>query len=339
MRFASPEVLLLLFVLPILVYFNKKKKNKSEGIPFPTLFLFQNEKPGFKTWLCKTLFPIRLLIFILIIFSLARFQSGYERIEEKIKLVDIILAIDVSKSMLAEDMYPKNRILAAKNVIADFIKVQKENRIGMVAFSGKSFTMSPLTFDYDILLEILNEIDVETVKIDGTAIGEAIANSLFRFGYDPLIRSRVIILLTDGENNSGKITPKMAAEMALIKKVKIYTIGVGKPKGTPIPLVNPYTGESDYARDINGNILYSKVNEPDLIKIAKITGGEYFRATDTNTLQNIYNKINELEKSEIITNKFKNYNEKMYYFLIPAFVLMIFYFIMNIRVLNPVSKI
>ncbi len=336
MRFATPEAFLLFILLPFLFYYYLKGVAGAGGLPFPTLSFIKQAKRGIKARIYLLIFPIRLVIFILLIFTLARFQYGYEKTESKVNGIDIILGIDTSKSMLAQDLLPKNRIQAAKDVIRDFIKLQNGNRLGMIVFSGKSFTLCPLTLDYDILLNILNEVNVDTVKIDGTAIGEAIANSLYRFNYDIKDRNRVIILLTDGENNSGKIEPQKAAEMAAIKKVKIYTVGVGKKEGAPIPLTNPYTGYVDYARDLNGNILISKVNETDLIEISNTTGGEYFRANDTKSLQDIYSKIGQLEKSEIRTTTFKSYSEKMSYFLIPALILMLLDFLLNKRFLNPV---
>jgi Ca-activated chloride channel family protein len=336
MRFASPEAFILLLLIPVYIYFYREGK-PLKGLPFPTLALLKNIKPDFKTYLYKIIFPFRLIILILLIFALARLQFGFEKTEVKIRGVDIMLAIDTSKSMLAQDLLPKNRMEATKNVIADFIKLQQGNRIGMVVFAGKSFTLSPLTLDYNLLGELLSEVSVNTVKIDGTAIGEAIANSLYRFDFQNKERNRIIILLTDGENNSGKIEPEKAAEMAAIKGVKIYAVGAGKTEGAPIPLTNPYTGEVEFARDLNGDILLSKVNENDLLEIAKTTGGEYFRANDTKTLQNIYKKINELEKTEIVTNTRKGYSEKMYYFLIPALILLFLEFFLNKIILNPLK--
>jgi Ca-activated chloride channel family protein len=336
MRFASPEAFILFLLIPLYIYFYRESKEK-KGLPFPGVSLIKGLKSSYKTFLFKSLFPFRLLILILLIFSLARLQAGYEKTEVKVKGIDIMLAIDTSKSMLAQDLLPKNRMQATKNVIADFIKLQQGNRIGMVVFSGKSFTLSPLTLDYELLLDLLNEVSVNSVKIDGTAIGEAIANSLYRFNYESKERSRVIILLTDGENNSGKIEPRKAAEMAAIKGVKIYAVGAGKTEGAPIPLTNPYTGDVEYARDLNGDILLSKVNEADLIDIAKTTGGEYFRANDTRTLQDIYKKISQLEKSEIETQTIKGYSEKMDYFLIPAFILILLEFLLRKIILNPVK--
>lgn len=335
MHFASPQAFILLLLIPLYFYLNRILNYNRKALPFPNLSSLAAEtKLGFKAKIYGLLLPLRLIIILLLIITAARPQFGFERKENKIKGIDIILAVDTSKSMLAEDLSSRNRIETSKEVISDFIKHQQGNRIGLVVFSGKSFTLSPLTLDYNLLLEELKQVNVDTVKIDGTAIGEAIVNCLYRFNYDQE-RSRVIILLTDGENNAGNIEPQLATDMARVKKVKIYTIGVGKLEGAPIPLANPYNGTVEYARDINGNILLSKVKEADLIEISKKTGGDYFRATDSKTLTEIYQKINKLEKSEVTTITYKNYQEKMHLFLIPALLLVLLDFLLNKKILNP----
>ncbi len=335
MVFASPLAFLLLILIPLYIYLNSKISTK-KGFIYPSLSFLKTRKFGLKAQLYSLVLPIRLIILFLLILTLGRPQFGYEIKQELTKGIDIMLTIDTSKSMLAEDLSPKNRMEASKEVLINFVKNQNTNRIGLIAFSGKSFTLSPLTLDYDIISSLLKEITVDSIKIDGTAIGEAITNAIYRFSYDKE-RSKVIILLTDGENNAGYVDPLKASEIAKLKKVKIYTIGVGKPAGAPIPLYNPLTGEKDYARDITGNILLSKINENELIEIATKTGGYYFRAVDTNSLNKIYARINKLEKTDIVSGNYKVYQEKFFFFLIPALILMIIDFLLNKIILNPLK--
>jgi Ca-activated chloride channel family protein len=334
MNFHSPQAFILLILIPIYLYINKSVVSQ-KGLPFPDLSFLKNNKIGLKANLYQFTLPLRLSILLLLIIALARPQYSFEKKENKVKGIDIILSVDTSKSMLAEDLKPKNRLESSKEVISEFIKMQTTNRLGLIVFSGKSFTLSPLTLDYDILLLLLKEITVNSVKVDGTAIGEAISNSIYRFNYEKP-RNKVLILLTDGENNAGKIEPQKAAEIAKIKGVKIYTIGVGKPEGAPIPLINPYTGEKNYAQDINGNILLSKINETELIEIATKTGGAYFRAVDKGSLNKIYKKIDLLEKTEITSKVYTVYQEKYKIFLLISLILMLLDFLLNKFILNPV---
>lgn len=332
MFFSDTIALWLLVSVPI--YYKIQKENKKERfIPLSTVYIVRNIKKSWKTNLYSKLPIIKTLSLILLIFALARPQKGYEIKETKIKGVDVALAIDTSKSMLAEDIGKKNRIETSKEVISKFINKQTNNRLGLIVFSGKSFTLSPMTNDYDFLMEQLKTVDTNIVKIDGTAIGEAISNAVYMFDKNKN-KSKVLILLTDGENNMGKISPLRASEFAKIKGLKIYTIGVGKKEGTPLSIVDPYTGQKDFLRDFNGNIILSKINEEDLKNIAEITKGEYFSAEDKNTLDAIYSKINSLEKAEIITKNYMKYSEKFHYFLIPALILALMVFILENTILN-----
>lgn len=334
MHFHSPIAFILLILIPIYLYLNKVIIS-SKGFPFPSLSFLKTNKVGLKAKIYQLTLPLRLSIILFLIFALARPQYSFETKEEKVKGIDIMLALDTSKSMLAEDLKPKNRLQASIEVISEFIKMQNTNRLGLIVFSGKSFTLSPLTLDYDILLNLIKEVTVDSVKIDGTAIGEAIVNSIYRFNYQKDI-NKVLILLTDGENNAGKVDPYKASEIAKLKGVKIYTIGVGQIEGAPIPLVNPYTGEKDYAKDINGNVLLSKINENQLVEIAVKTGGSYYRATDKNSLEKIYRKIDALEKTEIVSKTYTTYQEKYHVFLLAALILMLTDFLLNKYILNPV---
>lgn len=334
MIFKYPQVFFLIFLLPLYIYQIIKISKKNNPIPFPTSIFFEKIKySNYKIVLLKLVMPLRVLILILLIISAARPQIIKEKIEVSIKGVDIILALDTSESMLAKDLSP-NRLEVAKDVISKFIKKQKENRIGLIVFSGKSFTLSPLTFDYDLVLELLHDIDVETVKVNGTAIGDAIANSLYRFKYNDISRNKVIVLLTDGENNSGSISPEKATALSKNKGVKIYTIGVGGLKPAYIPVIDPITGKEIHSQ----NQLVSQLNESSLKAIAKATQGEYFRAKDSKTLEDIYNKINMIEKGELEKKKLKIFSELYLYFLIPAFILLLLNFISS-RTILKVTRI
>jgi len=337
MYFLNQEAFFAFLLIPIYIFFYLKYFKSKRSLPFPPLSITNKIKTGFKAKLHYFLLPLRVLILIFLILALARPQIGYEKTEKKVKGIDIILDVDVSQSMQAEDFFPKTRIDVSKEVISNFISLQSSNRLGMLVFSGKAFTLCPLTLDYEILQTLLKELTTDTVKIDGTAIGDAIATSLYRFDYSIEKRSKVIILLTDGENNAGIVSPLKSARMASLKKVKIYTIGVGQTEGKAIPIIDPKTGKISNVLDWNGNIVLSKINEPELIKIAKETGGEYFKASDKQTLENIYEKIAKLEKTELTIAKYKRYSEKMYYFLIPAIILILLDFLLNRIILITVK--
>lgn len=327
MFFSNKLAFLFIAFIPFYIYSNLK--NKKYSIIFNKTELFENKKT-IKVILYKLLLPLRIVIFILLILAMARPQTSNEKIEKIISGIDLVLAIDLSKSMLAQDL-KTDRITVAKSVISNFIEIQKENRIGLVVFSGRSFTLSPLTTDYNALKLMIDNLSTESIAIDGTAIGMAIVNSIYLF--DDKKRTKVIILLTDGENNVNDISIEKAVQIAKYKKVKIYTIGLGKKEGVPIP-IKTFGDNIIYARDINGNIIYSKVNEKELRYIAKETNANYFDAHDKNTLQNIYSNINSLEKSDLKIVSKKEFEEKFHYFLVPAFILLIAEFIITVVYLN-----
>jgi Ca-activated chloride channel family protein len=244
---------------------------------------------------------------------MARPQSGEKGEEILTEGVDIILAIDVSSSMKAEDFKPKNRLHVAKQVVADFIRGRKNDRLGMVVFAAKSFTQCPLTLDYGILLSFLDQIDIGMIE-DGTAIGMALATCVNRLR-DSDAKSKVVILLTDGINNRGEIDPITAAKTAKAMGVKIYTIGAGKRGSALYPVDDPIFGRR-YVR------MPVEIDEETLQEIARLTGGRYYRATDGEALANIYREIGEMEKTEIKTKEYIRYTELFWYFLLPAMVLL-----------------
>jgi len=315
--FANPEVLLLLpLVIPALLYwYFKKKANRSGTIRYSNLGLVKSvEKFSNKKKYRHLIFGLRLLGLALLIICLARPRSG--RTEEKIitEGIDIVLALDISSSMLAEDFKPNNRLQAAKGVAADFVRGRQNDRIGMVVFAAKSFTQCPLTLDYGILLDFMNEIENGMIE-DGTAIGMAIANASNRLR-DSKAKSKVVILLTDGQNNRGELDPITAARVADAFGIRIYTIGVGKRGSALYPVDDPIFGKR-YVR------MPVQIDEETLKEIANITDGTYYRATDRESLANIFREIDELEKTKIEVQQFTRYRELFPNYLFMALGLIV----------------
>ena len=283
----------------------------------PTSATFKRIRKGKPVFWRRELVSImRLAVLILIIIAAARPQIGHGEEKTITEGVDIVLCLDVSGSMLAEDFDP-NRIEAAKVVVKDFVREMEGNRLGLVAFAGKSFTQCPLTTDYHIIEQLINELDTQTIPINGTAIGDAIGNAINKF-IDEKAKSKLIILLTDGENNTG-IDPEIISKVAYDKDIRIYTIGVATPGGAPVPYFDQL-GRKRYYRQ-GSQVMKTRLDEVSLKKIAALTQGEYFRATDNTSLRQIYQDIAQLEKHKIETREFTTYNELYTWFLIPGLCL------------------
>ncbi len=302
-EYVNPQFFWLLLLLPALVFWYVWKGNRQ------TAALRISSLKGFKTpknWMAKlrpVLFVLRLLALTAIIVALTRPRNVDE--STKIKTtsgIDIVMAIDVSASMLARDLKP-NRLEALKNVAARFINARPNDRIGLVEYAGESYTKTPLTSDKGIVLSSLKSIKYNTIIEGGTAIGMGLATSVNRLK-DSRAKSKVIILLTDGVNNSGAIDPKIASELAVEFGIKVYTIGLGTNGTAVSPIGILPNGQFQY-----GNMPV-QIDEDLLKEIAKTTGGEYFRAVSTTRLVEIYEQINKLEKTEIEEFKFKSYDEK-----------------------------
>lgn len=293
-----------------------KFSRKPKPVPYPGLALM-GSLPHTHT---KKFLPAVLLALacLLLVAAAARPRVPQGEEERKILGVDVALALDVSGSMRAEDLKP-SRMEAAKERVKEFVTGFRQGRLALVAFAGRSFTQCPLTADGGILLGLLDQLDVGSVAIDGTAIGDAIINCLAKFKEGAV--SRVIILLTDGENNAG-VDPLSAARAAATKGVRIYAIGVGTPGGAPVPAYNASGGKS-YLKDENGNIVLAKVDEDTLQQVARITGGQYFRARDENALKDVYAKIALLEKKQITIKRIKGYRELFMYPAGAAVLLML----------------
>lgn len=301
--FEDPQFFWLLLLLPLaFAWYVLKRHQQTAELKMSSINGFQHN-PGPKVWFRHVLFILRISVIALIITALARPRSVDVSTQTNTSSgIDIVMAIDVSASMLARDFTP-NRLEATKNVAAEFIRERPSDRFGLVVYAGESFTQTPITSDKSIVLGALDGIRYSDILEGGTAIGMGLATSVNRLK-DSKSESKVIILLTDGVNNSGFIDPKIASELAAEYAIKTYTIGVGSNgmAMSPVALLS------------NGNFQYQNVPveiDEDLLKeIADATGGTYFRATDNEKLETIYEEIDALEKTEIEEFKFYNYDEK-----------------------------
>ncbi|MDP2911487.1 MAG: VWA domain-containing protein [Candidatus Omnitrophota bacterium] len=326
MRFANPLFLLLLGIVPLLVWdYFRRAKLREASIIFSDIAILKNIRPGFRVKYRHVLMILRMAAIFIFILALARPQAGQKEEEIITEGIDIMLTLDTSGSMKAEDFAPQNRLAAAKDVLREFIKSRRNDRIGLVVFSRFSFTQCPLTLDYGTLLELLDKIDIGMIE-DGTAIGTAITNAVNRLR-DSNVKSKIIILLTDGVNNAGKIDPLTAAKAAKALGVKIYTVGAGKPGGAMYPVEDPIFGK----RYVHMN---TEIDEELLKKIADETSGLYFRAKDKQGLEEIYKTIGKLEKTKIETKKYANYTELAIFFILPGFML----FLLEIILANTLLR-
>jgi Ca-activated chloride channel family protein len=309
-RFANPEFLIFLAVIPCLVYwYTKRNKTSSGSLKYSNLRLVKQVKNSARKRYRHSIFAFRLIVIALLIVCFARPQAGQSEEEVITEGVDIILAMDISSSMLAEDFKPINRLEAAKVVAGDFVKGRQNDRIGLVVFAARSFTQCPLTLDYGILLRFLEEIKIGMID-DGTAIGMAIANCVNRLR-DSKAKSKVVILLTDGRNNRGELDPLTAARVAKTFGIRIYTIGAGKRGEALFPIDDPIFGKRYIRQPV-------QIDENLLRQVANITDAQYFRATDKTSLEKIYADIGELEKTKIEVKEYTRYRELFVNYLLAA---------------------
>ena len=306
-EFRDPLYLLLLILLPIVILWYLKGQRRNARLKYSDVNLVKRLSKSFKQRLMPLLLLLRLLTITTFVLALARPQSSSKEDEVVTEGVDIILAMDVSSSMLSIDFKPNNRLEAAKSVAREFIKSRSNDRLGMVVFAGESFTQCPLTLDYGILLTLLEEIQVADENWDGTAIGMGLVNAVNRLR-DSKAKSKVVILLTDGVNNRGQVDPVTAAQIAKAFNIKIYTIGAGK-HGTAMRPVDGLFGIRYVPVEV-------EIDEEILTKIADATNGKYFRATDTERLKQIYDEIGELEKTQIEVKEYTQYEELFVFFLV-----------------------
>ncbi len=316
-----------LLIIPLLiVWYILKHKHSYANVQFSGLELFNSIPGSIKIHLRHILFALRVISLVLLIIVLARPQSSTNWQNVTTKGIDIVIALDISGSMLAEDFKP-NRLEACKDVALDFIDGRQNDRVGLVVYSGESFTQCPLTTDHSVLKELFGKIKNGMIE-DGTAIGMGLATSVNRLKDSDAI-SKVIILLTDGNNTTGLIPPVTAAEIAKSFDIRVYTIGVGTNGLAPYPFKNPYGKGYTYQK------VEVKIDEGTLKQIANITGGNYFRATNNRKLEEIYKEIDKLEKSKIEVTEFRKKNEKFLPWLLAACVLLFVEFILR----NTVFKV
>jgi len=302
MEFQHPWYLTLLFLIPLLIgWYNSSGHLKEATYRISSSSFISKEihQAGIRrNFLLKFLY---FSVLVLLIIGLARPRRVDQFQETKVNVIDMLLVLDISESMLADD-FPPNRLEAVKKTASEFISGRKQDRIGILVFAGESFIQCPLTVDKDVLRNLVNEITVASEEYKNrTAIGMAIANATNRLRNTD-VESRVMILLSDGSNNAGQIDPKTAAELAAEYKIKIYTIGVGTNQ--------PGRGLIRY-----------EIDEESLKEIAGITGGKYFRATNVGALNTIYKEIDQLERSEIEVREYTRYKDLYGWFLIPAFLI------------------
>ena len=327
LEFLNPEYFIFLVIIPIIILWNYFNRDKlSNSIKFSNSEAF-GESGNFYSKLKSILKYLRLISIILIVTALARPQVIDTSTRVKTNSgIDIIMAIDVSASMLAKDLKP-NRLDALKNVAEEFIKNRISDRIGLVEYAGESYTKTPLTTDKSVTLRSLKDIKYNNIIEGGTAIGMGLATSVNRIK-DSKAKSKVIILLTDGVNNAGFIDPMTAAELATEFQIKIYSIGLGTNGLALSPVGIDSRGKFNYAN------VQVEIDEKLLTQISEMTGGKYFRATDNDRLKEIYSDIDELEKTEIEEFKYYSVDEKYRYFLLPAIILIAFEIIMKLTILR-----
>ena len=320
--FATPDYLWLLSMIPLVVGWHVLTRKKSQAVLKISSLEGFRSKSSFLSRLQPLLFVLKILSLVLIVMALARPQTMDVSTRTKTnKGIDIVMAIDISSSMLAQDLKP-NRLTALKRVAASFIDDRVSDRIGLVIYAGESYTKTPITSDRAIVKNALSKIEFEGLIDDGTAIGMGLATAVNRLK-DSRAKSKVIILLTDGVNNSGFIDPKIASELAVEYEIKTYTIGLGSNGTARAPVGILPNGKFQYG------LTKVEIDEELLKNIAVNTGGLYFRATNNKKLEEIYNEINKLEKTEIEEFKYYNYEEKFRPLILLALTLLIIEWLMR----------
>ena len=326
-EFHNPDYLFLLVLIPILAtWYIWKLKKQYATLQISSTAAFSDIKPTFKVWFRHSLFVFRLLAISSLIVVLARPQSSNSWKNISTKGIDIILDMDISGSMLAQDFKP-NRLKAAKEVATEFINGRPNDRIGLVVFSGESFTQCPLTTDHASVINLMKDIKSGMIE-DGTAIGEGLANGISRLKDSPA-KSKVLILLTDGVNNMGSIDPYTAAEIAKTFNIRVYTIGIGSIGTAPYPVQTPFGMQYQQMK--------VEIDEELLQNISDETGGKYFRATNKQKLEDIYKEIDKLEKSKIKVKEYRKKNDEYLWWGIAAILLLILEGILRYTVFKSIT--
>jgi Ca-activated chloride channel family protein len=331
MEFANKEyLLLLLLVIPYLIWYVMYRKKTEPTLRMSDTFAFRYAPKSWKVTLMPLSMVLRLLAFVMIVLVLARPQTQNSWDSKTVEGIDIMLAMDVSTSMLAEDLRP-NRIEAAKQVASEFIIGRPNDNIGLAIFAGESFTQCPMTTDHASLLNLLQNVRTDIAARglieDGTAIGMGLANAVSRLK-DSKAKSKVVILLTDGSNNRGDISPSTAAEIAKSLGIRVYTIGVGTNKVAPYPM--PVAGGVQYVN------IPVEIDTKTLSEIASITEGDFYRATNTNELRKIYKEIDQLEKSKLNVKTFSKRYEAYQPFAFVAVLALLLEILLRITIFRRI---
>ena len=310
MIFANIEYLfLLLLLIPYIVWYILRQKKSEATLQISDARVYAHTPKSYKNYLLHVPFLLRVIALVLVILVLARPQTTNKWQNSEMEGIDIMLAIDVSTSMLAEDLKP-NRLEAAKDVAAEFINGRPNDNIGITLFAGETFTQCPLTVDHAVLLDMIHNIKCGLIE-DGTAVGMGIANAVTRLK-DSKAKSKVIILLTDGTNNKGDISPLTAAEIAKSFGIRVYTIGVGTNGMAPYPY--PVGNTVQYVN------MPVEIDEKTLTQIAGTTDGNYFRATSNSKLKEVYEEIDKLEKTKLNVKEYSKRDEEYQWFALAAFL-------------------
>lgn len=312
-EFANP-IWLWLTPVPVAVFvWHLIRERRKSGLRFSSI---QSSRTLAATWRVRLrLLPslLRTVALVLGLIALARPQERNVSRERFAEGVDIMMVLDTSTSMRAEDFRP-NRFEAARQVGSEFVRGRTSDRIGLVVFAAKAYTQAPLTLDYDFLLSMMSEVEVGVIE-DGTAIGTALAMAVNRLK-ESTAKSKVVILLTDGQNNRGELSPETAADVARTIGVRVYAIGVGAQGEAPFVIDHPFAGRQR-------QMIPVEIDEKMLNQVAEVTGGKYFRATNNQALRAIYQEIGDLEKTKIEERVYTDYAERFVRFLIPAFFLLL----------------
>ena len=299
-RFEDPWVLALLAIVPLTYWLRGRGAHRTGALRFSALDTIRETGVGISSWLPRVPSVLGAVGVVAVIVALARPQTGVTSETLLTQGIDIVMVMDVSSSMLAEDLEP-NRLEAAKAVAADFVGGRGNDRIALVAFAGQAFTQAPLTLDYSVVQSLLGELQVGIIE-DGTAVGMGLGTAVKRLQASD-VESKVVILLTDGRSNRGEIGPVTAAQMAQALGVRVYAIGVGTRGEARVPVPDPLGGTRLMPMRVD-------IDEPTLREIAELTGGQYFRATDNESLSSIYEEIDQLERTEIEVQNFTQYAER-----------------------------
>ncbi|MDA1191033.1 MAG: VWA domain-containing protein [Candidatus Poribacteria bacterium] len=320
MRFDAPIAFFILLLIPLYLWLDRRLSRRAPAVRFPTVALLPKAR-GTARYAVLARRALRSLAFGLIAFGLAHPSIPQSGRTTTIEGIDICLALDISRSMRAED-FPPNRLEAAKETLRDFVKARRNDRIALVAFAGDAFLQCPLTLDHEALDRLIRAADFSLTNTEGTAIGDALVKSTARLK-DSTAQSRIVVLLTDGESNRGEVDPESATEIAATLGIRVYTVGVGGERGAPIPIDDPVYGKI-YVTNPDGTPLLTQLDEESLRVIADATGGRYFNAANRETLRAVLNEIDRLERSEIEVRKPPAFRDVAHWFFLAAIVALLF---------------